>query len=263
MGRRSSPGPHVLPIFRSWTFLATFSDPERSHETVTYRSTEDALREKTRSLEEERARLEADRKDGEALAAEEARLKKHLEALTTLRTRASEKRALPMLDTIRIASPCSASWDAMVGDTKSRFCGACEKHVYDLSAMTREEAELLVLEREGELCVRLYRRRDGRVLTQDCPVGVRRKRLRVAGMLTLVAGVGAALAGFGAFRATRAPLSTYDDDTLVQGKMGFAEPVPAADDASTPHVMGTVTAPAPTPPPSGSHKTTAPVKEPK
>lgn len=231
---------------------------------MTYRSTEDALREKTRTLEEERARLEAERKDGGALIAEEARLKRHLEALTTLRTRAAEKRALPMLDTIKIASPCSASWDAMVGDSKSRFCGACEKHVYDLSAMTREEAELLVLEREGELCVRLYRRRDGRVLTQDCPVGVRRKRLRVAGMLTLVAGVGAALAGFGAFRATRAPLSTYDDDTLVQGKMGFAEPTPAAVDASTPHVMGTVTAPAPAPPPpTGSHKTTTPAKEPK
>ena len=37
--------------------------------------------------------------------------------------------------------------------------------------MTEEEALKLVEEREGRLCVRFYQRRDGTVLTTDCPVG--------------------------------------------------------------------------------------------
>lgn len=79
------------------------------------------------------------------------------------------------LDDIRIASPCPADWSAMSGDERRRFCSQCKLHVYDLSAMTRREAEALVATRDGRLCVRFFRRADGKVLTQDCPVGLRAK----------------------------------------------------------------------------------------
>src|SRR5581483_9913884 len=36
----------------------------------------------------------------------------------------------------------------------------------------------LVRDKEGRMCVRMYQRADGTVLTSDCPVGVRRERLR-------------------------------------------------------------------------------------
>jgi len=72
---------------------------------------------------------------------------------------------------LTIASPCPASWDDMEGDDRVRFCPECELNVYNLSAMTEEKALKLVEEREGRLCVRLYQRRDGTVLTTDCPVG--------------------------------------------------------------------------------------------
>ena len=86
---------------------------------------------------------------------------------------------LPLaLEQIRIATPCSADWDDMAGDARVRFCGKCEKNVYNLSAMTRQEGEALVRQKEGRLCVRLYQRQDGTVITSDCPVGVRRQRLR-------------------------------------------------------------------------------------
>ena len=88
------------------------------------------------------------------------------------------KTRLPILEDIRIATPCNADWDEMSGDERVRFCGQCEKNVYNLSAMTRVEAETLVREREGRMCVRLYQRRDGTVLTADCPVGVQKQRLR-------------------------------------------------------------------------------------
>jgi hypothetical protein len=83
---------------------------------------------------------------------------------------------MTILNTVRIASPCRASWNAMEGDDRARFCGTCRKHVYNLSALTAAEAVALVERTEGRLCGRFYRRRDGSVLTTDCPVGARRFR---------------------------------------------------------------------------------------
>ena len=77
------------------------------------------------------------------------------------------------LSRVRVASPCPADWDRMIGDERVRFCGQCELKVYNLSAMTKTQAEDLVCGTEGRLCVRFYRRRDGSILTQDCPVGLR------------------------------------------------------------------------------------------
>ena len=84
------------------------------------------------------------------------------------------------LDQIRIASPCTVPWSAMDGDERMRRCGECRLDVYNVSDMTRDEALELVRERQGRLCVRLYRRPDGTVLTRDCPVGLRAWRWRVA-----------------------------------------------------------------------------------
>jgi hypothetical protein len=91
-------------------------------------------------------------------------------------------------ENIRIASPCKADWASMTGDERSRFCGACNKHVYNLSEMTRDEAAELIEKNEGKLCVRLFRRRDGKVLTQDCPKGLLAVRTKIA------AGIGAMVA---------------------------------------------------------------------
>jgi hypothetical protein len=77
---------------------------------------------------------------------------------------------------LRIASPCDASWEAMEGDNQARFCRHCQLHVYNLSGMSRRDAAALVRETEGRLCVRFYRRRDGTLLTDDCPVGLRAAR---------------------------------------------------------------------------------------
>ncbi len=99
--------------------------------------------------------------------------------------------ALSILDRIEIASPCHASWEKMAGDDRSRFCGECRLNVYNIAAMTRSEAEALILEKEGHLCARIFRRADGTVLTRDCPVGIRALRRRAAAGL---ARVGAACA---------------------------------------------------------------------
>ena len=79
-----------------------------------------------------------------------------------------------LLANLRIASPCTARWEDMEGDERSRFCRQCTKHVYNFSEMTAQETADLIREREGQLCARFYQRADGTVLTADCPVGAAR-----------------------------------------------------------------------------------------
>ena len=83
----------------------------------------------------------------------------------------------PLLARARVASPCSADWTAMRGDDRTRYCDACALRVHDLSAYTADEAEAFLegatTTRNGRICVRLWRRTDGTVLTRDCPEGVR------------------------------------------------------------------------------------------
>ena len=90
------------------------------------------------------------------------------------------------LDNIQVASPCSADWNEMYGDDRKRFCGDCKLNVFNLSGMTRDEAETLIMNAEGRLCVRLYKRSDGSVITKDCPVGWARVKQRTKVMATAV-----------------------------------------------------------------------------
>lgn len=55
----------------------------------------------------------------------------------------------------------------MLGDERTRTCGVCKHEVHDLGALTEADAETL-LARSEKLCVRFYRRADGRVVTADC-----------------------------------------------------------------------------------------------
>jgi hypothetical protein len=97
------------------------------------------------------------------------------------------------LNNVKIASPCSQDWEAMAGDNRKRFCGECKLNVYNLSDMTKAEAEQLLINSEGRLCVRFYKRSDGTVLTVDCPVGwaafKRRVSKTAAACASLVFGV--------------------------------------------------------------------------
>ena len=84
------------------------------------------------------------------------------------------------IERLRIATPCPISWDQMTGDNRVRFCDHCHLNVYNISELSRSEAEKLIATTEGRLCARLFRRADGTVLTKDCPVGLRALRRRVA-----------------------------------------------------------------------------------
>lgn len=109
--------------------------------------------------------------------------------------------SLDLLNSIKIASPCTADWDAMSGDDRARFCGQCRLNVYNISEMSADDAAALIRAKEGHLCVRLYQRSDGTVITQDCPVGLRlihrkvgRAFARIAAATSLLIGGTAAVA---------------------------------------------------------------------
>ncbi|MDQ2855866.1 MAG: hypothetical protein M3R68_06030 [Acidobacteriota bacterium] len=84
------------------------------------------------------------------------------------------------LNNVHVAAPCSADWDLMIGNELSRFCGQCNLNVYNLSGMTRSQAEHLIANNEGKLCMRFYRRADGSIITKNCPVGLRAIQRRVS-----------------------------------------------------------------------------------
>lgn len=68
----------------------------------------------------------------------------------------------------------------MVGDDGIRFCNYCRLNVYNLSSLSKADAEALLASTEGRLCARLYRRSDGTVTTKDCPVGLQALRRRMS-----------------------------------------------------------------------------------
>jgi hypothetical protein len=93
------------------------------------------------------------------------------------------------LDSVKVASPCSADWNTMVGNNRQRFCGQCKLNVYNLSGMTRQEAENILMNAEGRLCARFFRRSDGTIITKDCPVGWQAVKQRMTKVWTAVASV--------------------------------------------------------------------------
>ena len=97
-----------------------------------------------------------------------------------------------VLEQIEIPQPCPADWDAMAGDGPVRFCQHCRKNVYNLSEMPRDDAERLVCESAGSLCVRFYRSHSGEVLTLN--YGHRDKPKRDWRFWTLVGTLGAIMA---------------------------------------------------------------------
>ncbi len=140
------------------------------------------------------------------------------------------------LETIQVAKPCHADWDAMTGDAQVRHCGSCRKNVYNLSEMTRAQAEAVILEHEGHLCVRFYTRADGTVLTQDCPVGLRAFRLKAAQKLSWAAALALACVT-GLWRGETAHAVTQNVPKAIAPTQTHKANVPAKPRTTPPPVL--------------------------
>ena len=151
------------------------------------------------------------------------------------------------LDNVSIASPCSQDWNAMIGNERTRYCGDCKLNVYNLSGMSRAEAENLILNAEGRLCVRFYKRADGTVLTKDCPVGwqaVKRRISRTAAaafslLVGLVGGLGFSTAFNSSGKEIKIgrflPVFSPTPDRILMGNMSVPTPTPKPKATATPN----------------------------
>jgi hypothetical protein len=140
-------------------------------------------------------------------------LQREIERLETKLDRASDARAIDELATVRrglasagprapaielpnlrLGFACTQRWEDMVGDDRVRACAGCDRPVFNLSEMTRAEAEAVLATRGLTPCVRFYRRPDGTVMTTDCPTGVRQAPRRLAVVASSLAAAGSTLA---------------------------------------------------------------------
>lgn len=101
------------------------------------------------------------------------------------------ERKIAILDVIDVDVPCHADWGKMPGNETVRHCPTCDLKVYDLSSMMRDEAETLLRQHQGPICVRLLRSFDGATITADGPghrKGIRRRMARLAATLLALLG---------------------------------------------------------------------------
>ena len=156
------------------------------------------------------------------------------------------------LNNLKVASPCSQDWNAMLGDNRKRYCGECKLNVYNLSGMTRAEAENLIMNAEGRLCVRFYKRADGSVLTEDCPVGWAKVKNRAKAYVTALASL--IFTFFGALGLVSA--FKKSNEAVMGDMIPVSTATPKATPKNTPQppvVMGNIAVPAPKPETDGNY----------
>ncbi|MFT3712875.1 MAG: hypothetical protein QM817_34920 [Archangium sp.] len=88
---------------------------------------------------------------------------------------------------VKIASPCTVKWESMtpVGDgERQRHCAQCKLNVFNIKELSESDVRAMLLKAEGRVCGRIMKRKDGTVLTKDCPRGV--EALRKRAMLAMM-----------------------------------------------------------------------------
>lgn len=142
---------------------------------MAHRSARDALRERREEILGQLAALETVEDADQArtlLLRELDEVRSSLELITPPR---------PLRMRLRLVRGCDMRWENMVGDARVRHCGACDREVYDLTAMSADEVEAFVEARQHDLpCVQLHARPDGRYQDGPCAPAERRHLTRAA-----------------------------------------------------------------------------------
>jgi hypothetical protein len=99
------------------------------------------------------------------------------------------------IDELQILQPCDVPWDAMEGGDQTRTCKACEKSVYNFAAMDESEIVDCIRHGDGNICARIRRSPDGKILTRQQAPKPRRLQFSLYSLLALMTSV-AMLLGF-------------------------------------------------------------------
>ena len=129
-------------------------------------------------------------------------------------------------DRMFIANPCPADWNKMTGNDQMRYCSECNKHVYNLSKMTRDKAEALVARFEGRLCARFERGGDGTIVTEEKTSGIQLISRRASPVASAVVTVILSLSGSAVAATSSQPGNTVPIHAYANAKQ------PQSSDAS-------------------------------
>jgi hypothetical protein len=131
---------------------------------------------------------------------------------------------------VRVASPCPQSWESMTGDAKVRFCDRCELRVFNLSEMTRDEAQSVLDDHPDRLCVCYRPTAIGGVQTLDYQPQKARRPLRWWLSLGAVGAIAATVVEAIVFFGRPKPAPMVVGDMMIRGKVA----PPAAINQPTP-----------------------------
>jgi hypothetical protein len=123
----------------------------------------------------------------------------------------------------------------MTGDDRRRFCAHCQKYVHNLTAMPQDEADRLVCQSAGDLCVRFARDpRTEQVITLDYQPRTNnsRRRRAIVFLATILATFGAA-GSWAAVRLLRTPPPPPPLRFIAGSMMPLPPTVPAAPSPNT------------------------------
>ena len=135
------------------------------------------------------------------------------------------------LEQVRIAEPCPVAWGSMQGDDQRRFCAHCNLHLHNLSAMPKDEAQRLICESAGRLCVAYYPDAQGGVTQLEYAAQRRpRYRWRLVAMIAALGGCASALATAVYRPKPVAPAVLVPGRMMVAGMM--APPPPTTNPAA-------------------------------
>ncbi len=91
------------------------------------------------------------------------------------------------------ATPCAFNWDDPDSKERFRYCDLCKTPVYNFNGLEQPEADELIFQRENRRNATLYKRADGKYMTVNCPVEVKRKRdmvyMSLGGVLLFAAAI--------------------------------------------------------------------------
>lgn len=125
-----------------------------------------------------------------------------------------------------VPKPCHEDWDKLTPVERGHFCTVCETKVWDLSSLTKEEADEFLRSTEGDLCVSYKERTDGEVVHREAPV---------VPLSRLVRRLPAA-ASFSLALAACTPSGQADGKDAQQDATHEAKPKPEADQDAKPEV---------------------------
>lgn len=114
----------------------------------------------------------------ESLSASVVRAEERL-AESIAQKAAEPPKQLLTADDYKIASPnCPFVWSENPDNPKERvkYCTNCSAQIYNLTGFDMGESQSLIFKRENRNNAPLYKREDGKFMTSDCPIALKKKK---------------------------------------------------------------------------------------